>query len=166
LGGCFGTSGSRISLGSRGKEVAAAVPLLDLLHVHQADVGLMDQGRRLQRLARLFLSELRGRQPPQLVIDQRQQLFGGVRIAVLDGAQNLGHVGHGFKFTSGSGVTQPVATLLQASSTVGARLKGVWFWFSERAIMLLCVDLPSSAGSSRDNHDCDSNDRADESNAL
>ena len=34
-------------LGGRGEEVATAVPLLRLLGVHQAEVGLMDQRARL-----------------------------------------------------------------------------------------------------------------------
>ena len=52
-------------------------PMLGLVHIHQPDVGLMDQGRGLERLARLLLSHLLGGQLPQLVVDQRQKLLGG-----------------------------------------------------------------------------------------
>jgi hypothetical protein len=37
--------------GAGGEEVAAAVPALPLLHVHQAQVGFVDQRGGLQRLA-------------------------------------------------------------------------------------------------------------------
>ena len=40
--------------------------------LHQPQVSLMHQRRRLQRLPRLLLGQLRGRQLPQFVIDQRQ----------------------------------------------------------------------------------------------
>ena len=38
-------------LGGRGEEVAAAVPVLGLLHVHQPQVGFMNQCRRLECMA-------------------------------------------------------------------------------------------------------------------
>ena len=44
----------------------------------------MHQSRRLQRLPRLLLRELRRGQLSQLVIDQRQELLGGVWIASFD----------------------------------------------------------------------------------
>lgn len=55
----------------------------------------MDQGRGLQRLSRLFLSQPRRRQFSQLVINQRQQLLGRRRIARFDLAGDLGDAGHG-----------------------------------------------------------------------
>jgi hypothetical protein len=47
-------------LGSRGEEVAPAVPLLGPVHVDQAEVGLVDQGGCLERLPGCFLGELLG----------------------------------------------------------------------------------------------------------
>jgi len=44
----------------------------------------MYQSRRLQRLPGLLLCQLCGRQLPQLVIHQRQELLGGGRIAGFD----------------------------------------------------------------------------------
>ena len=41
-------------LGRGGEEVAAAVPVLHAVHIHQPHEGLMNQGRGLQRLARFF----------------------------------------------------------------------------------------------------------------
>ena len=65
-----------------------------LLRVHQPQVRLVDQGRGLERLARLLLGQpLRG-QLAQLVVDQRQQLLGGVRVALLDGGQDAGDLAH------------------------------------------------------------------------
>src|SRR5262249_22632470 len=67
-------------LGRGGKEVAAVG---ELLIAHQAQVGLVDQGRRVQGLPRLFLGQLGRRQLAQLLVDQRQELRGGVRVAPL-----------------------------------------------------------------------------------
>jgi hypothetical protein len=55
--------------GSR-EEMAAAVPVLSLLDIDQPDVRLVDQGRRLERLAGLLLSQLLRRQLAQLLVDQ------------------------------------------------------------------------------------------------
>jgi hypothetical protein len=72
-------------LGRGGEEVAAAVPMLGLLRIHQPNVRLVDQGRGLERLAGLLLRHLLGSQFPQLVVDQRQKLFGGRGVAFFDG---------------------------------------------------------------------------------
>jgi hypothetical protein len=57
--------------------------------------GGVDQRRRVQCLARLLLGQLLGGKPAQLVVNQRQQLRGGLGIALLDGAQNPCDVAHG-----------------------------------------------------------------------
>src|SRR5262245_7897141 len=67
--------------GCCGKEMTTAVPVLSRLDANKANVGLVDQRRRLQRLSWLFLGQLRGRELAQLVVNQRQQLLGGVRVA-------------------------------------------------------------------------------------
>ena len=51
----------------------AAVPAYVRLAAHQPQVGLVDQGGRLQRLAGFLLGHLLGCQPAQLVVDQWQQ---------------------------------------------------------------------------------------------
>ena len=61
--------------------MAAAVPMLRLLDVDEPEIGLMHQRRRLQRLTGFLLSQLGGGQLPQLLIHQRQELFGGTRVA-------------------------------------------------------------------------------------
>jgi hypothetical protein len=86
-------------LGRGGKEVAAAVPVLRLIHVHQPHVSLVDQGRGLKRLAGRLLGEPVRGQPAQLVVDQRQQLFGRVRLAVRNGVQDAGDLAHKREYT-------------------------------------------------------------------
>lgn len=54
----------------------------------------MNEGRRLQRLTRVFLGHLLCREPPQLLVDQRQKLLGRLQIALLNGAQNSRDIGH------------------------------------------------------------------------
>ena len=69
----------------------------------------MDQGRGLERLARLLLGQLLRRQLAQLVVDQRQELLGGVRVALLDRGQDAGDIAHRRhqKGESLSGTTSP-----------------------------------------------------------
>ena len=55
----------------------------------------MNQRGGLKRLAGLLLSHLLGGQLAQLVIDQRQELLGGVRVALLDGGQDARDLTHG-----------------------------------------------------------------------
>ena len=54
----------------------------------------MDQGRGLERLAGLLLGQPLGGQLAQLVVDQRQELLGRLRVALLDGREDAGHVVH------------------------------------------------------------------------
>jgi hypothetical protein len=61
----------------------------------------VDQRRRLQRLARLLLGQLLGRELAQLVVDQRQELRGGVRGALVDGGQNARDIVHTGRITTG-----------------------------------------------------------------
>ena len=77
-----------------GEEVAAAIPALRLIGVHESQVRFVDQGRGRQRLPRRFLGHLLRRQLAQLLVDQRQELLGGVRVALLDGAQDASDSGH------------------------------------------------------------------------
>jgi hypothetical protein len=80
--------------GRRGEEVAAAVPVTGLVPVHQPYIGLVDQGRGLEGLAGPFLSEPLGRKLAEFVINQRQELVGGARIALLDGREDVGDFAH------------------------------------------------------------------------
>jgi hypothetical protein len=80
--------------GRRGVKMPFAFELLGLLHIHEPDVGLVDQVRRLQCLTGLFLAELLCRQLTQLIVDQRQELSGSRGVAPLDRVQYLGNIAH------------------------------------------------------------------------
>jgi hypothetical protein len=58
---------------------------LDLFGAHQAEVRLVNEGRRLERLTRLLLGQLLGGELTQLVVNQRQELLGGARDFFCDG---------------------------------------------------------------------------------
>jgi hypothetical protein len=89
------TSGVR-QHGARGgrEEVPAAVPVLFLVFADQAQVGLVDQGGGLERLPRRFPGQLLGGQFAQLVVDQGQELAGGVGIALIDRGQDSANLAH------------------------------------------------------------------------
>jgi hypothetical protein len=54
----------------------------------------VDQAGRVERLPRLLAGQLMRGQPAQLVIDQRQELLRGVRIASIDRIQELCQIAH------------------------------------------------------------------------
>jgi hypothetical protein len=58
-------------LGRGGEEVPAPVPVARLDAADQPEIGLVNQGGGLERLARLLLRQARRREFPQLVVDQR-----------------------------------------------------------------------------------------------
>src|SRR6516165_7732117 len=68
-------------LGGGGEEMPPTVPVLGVLTLEQTEVRLVDQSRGLKGLPGLFLGQLLCGQPAQLVIDQREQLPGGPRVA-------------------------------------------------------------------------------------
>jgi hypothetical protein len=74
--------------------VPASFPLRFLLAVHQPDVRLVHQRRGLDRLPGLLLSQLLRGQLAQPVVNERQQLCGGVRVPLLEGAQDATNVTH------------------------------------------------------------------------
>ena len=80
--------------GRRGEEVSAAVPVLGLFDINQPEVRLVDQGGGLQGLAGVLQGQPLGGQPAQLVVDERQELLRGVRVALLDGVQDARDVTH------------------------------------------------------------------------
>jgi hypothetical protein len=72
----------------------AAIPLLRRFYADESQPGLVDQGRRLQRLPRFLLAQPDGRKFPQLVIHQRQQLLCRGRIALVDCGKDSRNVAH------------------------------------------------------------------------
>ncbi len=81
-------------LGGGSEEMAATIPVLRLVDIDQSQIHLMNQTGRLERLAGRLAGEPLGGQTPQLVVDQRKQLFGQARVALLDRRQDSGHFGH------------------------------------------------------------------------
>lgn len=73
----------------------------------------MDQGGGLQRLAGFLVGELLGGQLAQLVVDQRQQLPGGLRIAPLDGGQDARDIVHRWHCQDGERRWNSVPPLLR-----------------------------------------------------
>ena len=55
--------------------------MLGLVNIDQPEIRLVHQGRGLKRLTRILMDELRRGQFSQLLIDQRQELVGGTRVA-------------------------------------------------------------------------------------
>ena len=76
---------------SRGHFFAAAAEAMRRVLVENA----RRKGRRLERLSGVFLGQFLGGESAQLVIDQRQQLAGRLRVALLDGGQDARHFTHG-----------------------------------------------------------------------
>ena len=61
----------------------------------QAQVRLVDQGGGVERVAGRLGGHARGGELAQLVVDERQQLGGGLAVARLGGVEEASHVGHG-----------------------------------------------------------------------
>jgi hypothetical protein len=81
--------------GLGGEKMTAAVPMLSLVHIDEAQVCLMDEGGGFERLSRLFLGELPCCESAQFVVDQWQKLRRGRWVAFLDRGQNVRNLGHG-----------------------------------------------------------------------
>ncbi len=86
-------------LGGGGEEVAAAAPVVRQRPADEAEVGLVDEGGGLEGLTRLLGGQPDGGEFAQFVVDKREQFGGGLRVSTVDGAQELGDVGHGGKDT-------------------------------------------------------------------
>jgi hypothetical protein len=71
----------------------------------------VDQGRGLEGLAGFFAGQPLRRQLAQLVVDERQELLGGARVALLDGRQDAGDIAHWWhrKGESLGGTTSPTS---------------------------------------------------------
>src|SRR5262249_4001550 len=67
--------------GGHAEKVGAALPLGHLL-VNQANVSLVQQGRRLERVIETLTSEIAGREMAQLLVHKRYQLVQSISIAL------------------------------------------------------------------------------------
>ena len=73
----------------------ATIPLNRFVVLGKSQIRLMHKGGCLKRLARLLLRHSLHGQLAQLVIHQRQQLSGCVRIAFVDGVNQPRGLRHG-----------------------------------------------------------------------
>jgi hypothetical protein len=67
------------------EEVPAAIPTLLIRCADQSKVGFVHQGRGLQSLPGVFLSEARCGEFPQFLVNERQELVRCLRVTLLDG---------------------------------------------------------------------------------
>jgi hypothetical protein len=73
------------------EEMAAVIPV----HVSssggrdESHISFVDECRGLQRLPGLFMRQLVGGEPTELIIDQGQKLIRRMRVTVLEGRQEL-----------------------------------------------------------------------------
>ena len=72
------------SFGGCREKMPSIIPTLRLLNINEPQICLMHQRRSLQRLAGLFVGHSLCGQLPQLLVDQRQELVGGLWVARLD----------------------------------------------------------------------------------
>src|SRR4029079_16886836 len=84
-------------LGRSRKEMAATVPGRFILTLHESEICLVHQRGRLECLSRLLTRQFCRCQLTQFVVNQRQQLFRGLWIAVLDLRQDTRDIGHGYE---------------------------------------------------------------------
>jgi hypothetical protein len=87
-------------LGRGGEEVPAAI---ELLVAHQPQIGFADQGGGVEDVAGGFCSHARGRQLPQLVVNEREQVGGCLAITGGRGVQESRQVGHATSVTLSAG---------------------------------------------------------------
>ena len=65
----------------------------------EPEVRLVDQGGGLEGLARLLGGQPGGGELAQLVVDEREQVGGGLRVAGRGGVEEAGDVGHAAEHT-------------------------------------------------------------------
>ena len=74
-----------------GEEMGPILPLHPLV-IHEADVGLVDQGGRLEAVVAALTSHAAVRQPAQLRIDDRRQAVERALVSVAPGPEQLADV--------------------------------------------------------------------------
>src|ERR1700733_13823095 len=72
----------------------APIPLLRRFDADESQPGLVDQGRRLQRLARLLLGHFLNGQLAKFVVNQRQKLLRREAVPLFGGGQDVGQFTH------------------------------------------------------------------------
>jgi len=62
--------------------------------INQPQIGFVDQGGCLERLARLLMGELGRGELAELGVYEREELLGGLAVASLNGRKDMGDVGN------------------------------------------------------------------------
>ena len=75
-------------LGGGGEEVPPRIPARGLHAADELNVSVVNQSRGLQSLPGLLVDQLLRGQLAQFVVDERQELLGGLWIALIDGGQD------------------------------------------------------------------------------
>ncbi len=76
-------------LGGRGEEV---IPPVELLVPDQPQVGLVHESGGVEGVPRGFSGHFRGAELPQFVIDEREQIRGGLAVSLVSGFDQTGHI--------------------------------------------------------------------------
>jgi len=87
----------RLSRG--GKEMATVIPMLPLAISNEAQISFVDERSGLKGLPSLLLAQVSGSEFAQLAIDQREQVVGSMRSALLNCIQGAGNFVHGVRIT-------------------------------------------------------------------
>src|SRR5262249_4164303 len=93
-------------LGCRPQEVTSR---FERPRPRQFQIRLVNEGRRVKRMPRLFAGHLRGRDFPQLVVDERQEIRSRLTVAALGRLEESRRGSH--FFGSGSGVALMVSMM-------------------------------------------------------
>jgi hypothetical protein len=75
--------------GGDAEELGAVAPV-DAALIHEAQIGLVDEGGRLESVARGFPTQAAGRESVQLLVDHGQHLIEGRLVALAPVQQPLG----------------------------------------------------------------------------
>ena len=67
----------------------------------------MDEGGRLEGLARPLVGQPGGGELAQLVVDEGEELLGGTRVTLLGRGQDAGDLAHGPRIPPGRGIAPP-----------------------------------------------------------
>jgi hypothetical protein len=82
------------SLGRGGEEVAAVLPALHVPRTYQPHVRFVDERGGVESLPRLLVGHVDRGEAAQLVVNERKEVRRGVPIALVDGGEDVGDVGH------------------------------------------------------------------------
>jgi hypothetical protein len=65
-----------------------------LVHIHESQVDLMHERRRLEGVPRLFAPEMTARHPAQLLIHERNQTVERLAVALAPGEEQFSYIVH------------------------------------------------------------------------